>query len=365
MSSYILFGGSFDPLHNGHLRIAEYAANALRAEVIFIPAKKARWKEMSAAKEDRFRMVEEAVAGYPLFSISRLEMDRAGEESYSIDTVREFHRLRPLDKGYLLIGGDQVNKFDGWKEAEEIASLAQIVYVPRPGIRIDEEKARRYKMIELPFYGSGAISSTEVRSLSDFDVPESVRAYIERHSLYYMGKLRAFLSEKRLRHSLSVAHLCQEIMAANRMNDSWRGYIAGLLHDISREMPDEKAQTLLRGTAYPYKDAVSWKWHQWTGAILAEKEFGITDREILDAIASHTTGDAGMSPLAMILYAADKVDPARGWDSQAYVRALKEDYKEGFIEVLRANRAFLEEKEAGSNDDAQSRRCFEFYLKGE
>jgi nicotinate-nucleotide adenylyltransferase len=130
-----LFGGSFDPVHLGHLLVAQAAREELGLErLFFIPAAQSPFKPDSqpTSGADRVRLLRLALAGKTWCEIDEQELHRGGV-SYTIDTVRDYHRRFPDAEIFYLIGGDHVEKLPSWREAEELARLAEFVVVPRPG----------------------------------------------------------------------------------------------------------------------------------------------------------------------------------------------------------------------------------------
>lgn len=366
MENLIIYGGAFDPVHNGHLRIAEAASLRLNADVVFVPTHKPRWKEASASDEDRVKMLKIALrkAKNPSFTISLCEMERNEDETYTIDTLHYFQKKYPDRQLVLLIGTDQVNAFPKWKNADEIASIANIVYVDRPGYEPDKAVVKKYKMKSLGFSESGEVSSTSIRELRYLDLPGAILDYISSHHLYYMKTLETYLDGRRLEHSISVAELAYAIAYRNHIPNPGRAYIAGLLHDVAKRLPDEKARAIMKEKFSDYRKIPTFVWHQFTGAKVVEDVFKIDDPTVLDAIEFHCTGRAEMDEIAMIIYAADKIEPTRGWDSARFIKMCLADYEKGFIEVLRANREFLTKKGSDPNSISWTRECFEYYLGG-
>lgn len=130
-----LFGGSFDPVHLGHLLVAQAAREELGLDrLFFIPAAQSPFKPVHplAPMPARLRLLRLALAGKPWCEIDEQELHRGGV-SYTIDTVRDYARRFPEAQISYLIGGDHVAKLPSWRDAEELARLAEFVVVPRPG----------------------------------------------------------------------------------------------------------------------------------------------------------------------------------------------------------------------------------------
>jgi nicotinate-nucleotide adenylyltransferase len=130
-----LYGGSFDPVHLGHLLAAQAAREELGLDrLFFIPAAQSPFKPDSkpTSGADRLRLLRLALAGKTWCEVDEQELNRGGV-SYSIDTVRDYHRRFPDAEIFYLIGGDHVQKLPSWRDADELARLAQFVVVPRPG----------------------------------------------------------------------------------------------------------------------------------------------------------------------------------------------------------------------------------------
>ncbi|MFA6620363.1 MAG: nicotinate (nicotinamide) nucleotide adenylyltransferase [Bacilli bacterium] len=363
MEKIIIYGGSFDPIHNGHLRLARAASLRLNADVVFVPAKDPRWKKPEASALDRVNMLHLALDhdGSGAFSVDLCEMTRDGDVTYSIDTVKAFVKRYPKRGLYWLLGADEVNRFPEWESPEEIARLVQLVYVMRPGVEIDPDVVKKYGMIRLDYDLSGSVSSSAVRSLTSIDVPASVLDYIEKNNLYYMAKIEEFISGERLAHSLSVAHLALAIAQRNKILAPEKAYVAGLLHDLGKHLSEKENREII-GAHYPdYASYPAWCLHQFTGAYLAEKEFGIDDPAILDAIEFHCTGKAHMPPLSKIIYSSDKIDPSRGYDSTKMIDACLRNYYVGFLKVLKENEKFLK-KEGRLESTPLSDECRDLYL---
>ena len=206
--NFVIFGGTFDPIHNGHLRISEAASKKLNASLIFVPAKSPRWKSPEETSNQRLEMLKLALKNVSFnYEICEYELNSKDEVNYSIDTVKYLRSIHPNDNLYFLIGADQVNKFGDWKDAKELSKLAKIVFSNRPGITLNNKVIGKYEMVDLKFFESGEVSSSAIREMKSIDLPFDVLNYIERNRLYYVKKLAEYLPEKRLKHSIEVANL--------------------------------------------------------------------------------------------------------------------------------------------------------------
>lgn len=192
-----IMGGTFDPIHYGHLLAAEEAHAAFSlSEVIFVPTGQPPHKENKkvTSAENRCLMTELATVGCPYFSVSRVEIDRKGN-SYTIDTLREL-RSMPEYHGaqfYFITGLDAVLDIVSWKDPEEIMAMCKFVAVSRYGYthkRMEElptELRSKIIPLEIPLL---AISSTELRERIKrgrsirFMVPPAVEQFIRKKSLY-------------------------------------------------------------------------------------------------------------------------------------------------------------------------------------
>jgi nicotinate-nucleotide adenylyltransferase len=185
-----VMGGTFDPIHNGHLVAASEAAAAFNlSEVIFVPTGEPWQKTRKVTKsEDRYLMTVVATASNPRFKVSRVDIDRAGP-TYTIDTLRELRDLHPDADLYFITGADAIAQILSWREVDQIWDLAHFVAVSRPGhqMTLPEHPEGAISVLEIPAL---AISSTDIRQRVSaakpvwYLVPDGVVQYIAKHSLY-------------------------------------------------------------------------------------------------------------------------------------------------------------------------------------
>lgn len=149
------------------------------------------------------------------------------------------------------------------------------------------------------------------------------------HGLYLEEIVASRMSEKRFIHTKSMAQLAVEIAISNQLDPN-KAYVAGMLHDIAKEMDDKKAEKIMKKHFSEYYDMPHPVWHQWLSYYVAKKEFHLHDKEILQAIINHTTASLDMSLLDMCIYVADKFDPSRGFDASVQIATCKNNLLEGF-----------------------------------
>lgn len=186
-----VMGGTFDPIHHGHLVAAsEVAALFNLDEVVFVPTGQPWQKSQSAVSpaEDRYLMTVIATASNPQFSVSRIDIDRGGK-TFTTDTLRDLHSLHGDADLFFITGADALSQILSWRDAEELFALAHFIGVTRPGHDLTDDGLPKggVSLVEVPAL---AISSTDCRGrVAQGDpvwylVPDGVVRYIDKRQLY-------------------------------------------------------------------------------------------------------------------------------------------------------------------------------------
>jgi nicotinate-nucleotide adenylyltransferase len=190
-----VMGGTFDPIHYGHLVTAEEALVQFSLDsVVFVPTGAPWMKEGRdvSAPEDRYLMTVIATASNPRFSVSRIEIDRDGP-TYTVDTLRSLGEQNPDAELYFITGADAMLEIFDWKDADRTLSLAHFIAATRPGYDLERFEARdstRHPNVSVMNVPALAISSTDCRTRVRegrpirYLVPEGVKTYIDKARLY-------------------------------------------------------------------------------------------------------------------------------------------------------------------------------------
>ena len=290
-----LFGGSFDPIHQAHVDVALCAIEQLHLdEVQFIPTRHNPWKNKSlASAKERVEMIRIAIKNHPLLSINTIEIDSEDEQkNYTIHTIA-FQR-------------------GGYKPHYSILDTYHFQLLNNQ-----------------PVYAS----SSDVRNGHIEMLDQDVLRYISSQGLYLDTMVRSRMKEKRWKHTCSVAKLAKKIAKANQLNQK-QAYIAGIMHDVAKEMDQKEAQKIMESYFPEYLSKPYPIWHQWLSRYVSEHEFLIDDPVVLKAIEDHTTASVGISPIGKCLYVADKLDPLRGYDSSQQIETCQKDIHQGFRDSL-------------------------------
>ena len=341
----LVYGGSFNPPHRGHVRSARTVAAALAPERIFlipaaVPPHKALAEESPAA-EQRLAMTRLAAREIPGAEALEIELRREGK-SYTSDTLRALKEEYPDDELIFLVGTDMLLSLPDWHEPEVICALASIAVFSREMGRETEiaEGAARLRerfgatVYEIP--GEPVeISSTALRGMlknrhgAELIAPE-VYAYIIKNRFYgakpdfdwLRREAYAYLKPKRVAHVRGVEQ--EAVKLAKRWGASAEDAAeAAICHDITKKLSKDEQLRLCGKYAIitdDYERQSEKLLHAKTGAAFAHDLFGLSD-EVCDAIRWHTTGRPGMTLLEKITYLADYIEPGRdGFDGLTELR---------------------------------------------
>ncbi|MDB5083459.1 MAG: hypothetical protein JWN30_345 [Bacilli bacterium] len=361
-----LFGGTFDPIHVGHLVLATVAMEEGKLDrVIFMPAGLPPHKvgKHIAAPQHRLNMVKLAAGREPRFQVSDWELSKE-EVSYTIDTVKWMRKQYPQDELFFIIGADMLADFPTWHAANEILQIVTLLAVPRPGFgelnaqqvweQLPEHFRRRVQIVDMP---EMEIASTWIRSRIQsgksihYLVPLQVEDYIIQHHLYEyrLGieqtvpvaandvldqsrwivceqQIREYameqLSPYRFRHVEGVVQSAVEL-AKKYGVDERKIRVAAWLHDVAREWEPERllAEADRLGIEQIFYIAVDLL-HGPIAAKLAGEKFGLFDPEITQAVKYHTCGRAAMTVFEKVLCLADAIEPSRVYPGVDQVRRL-------------------------------------------
>lgn len=184
-------GGTFDPIHNGHLVAASEVQSRFGLhEVVFVPTGRP-WQKAHrevSDPEDRYLMTVIATASNPVFKVSRVDIDRPGK-TYTADTLRELHTKYSDDELFFITGADALEQILTWRDVDELFERAHFIGVTRPGYDLNDHHLPRGK-VSLVEVTAMAISSTDCRERVEkgepiwYLTPDGVVRYIDKHKLY-------------------------------------------------------------------------------------------------------------------------------------------------------------------------------------
>ncbi len=211
-----IMGGTFDPIHLGHLRAAEEIYWAFGLDrIIFVPAARPPHKEeaVAASALHRYEMVSLATVFTPYFTVSSIELQRPGK-SYSVETVREFQKHSdPGTSLYFVVGVDAFLEMSGWRQARELLTLARVIVTARPGWRLDEVE-RLLTPEQRRILGNPSFRYLKV---ADID-PERVEREFTPQQVLLVEVVSLDIASREIRHLVeerrSIRHLVPDTVAA-------------------------------------------------------------------------------------------------------------------------------------------------------
>ena len=346
-----IYGGTFNPLHTGHIHAVRQAMETLRLDkLLMIPDRIAPHKEIpsgSPTPEQRLQMLQLAVAGEPGIEVSDIELKREGK-SFTYLTVEQLRQQYPKAELFLLMGTDMFLSFHTWRNPERITAEATLAVMYRGDkgekAAIDARKAEMEAdgvEVELVENDTIPISSTQLRRLlafrcADAFLPAGVGDYIRENGLYDtasdwknlpMEQLEIIVI--RLLNPNRVAHVLGCRDTAVELAKHWGADVtdaarAGILHDITKALDGPLQLTLCEAYGKILSD-FSRKYpktlHALTGSLVAERIFG-ENEAVVSAICHHTTGKADMNLLEKIIYVADYMEPNRKFPGVESLREL-------------------------------------------
>ena len=331
-----IMGGSFDPIHQGHIRMAQHALESQQLDrVLMLPSGNPPHKPDITPAEHRWRMVCAACAGIPGLIPCREELDRTGV-IYTVDTLSRLQEKYPKAELFYLIGADMLMRLHRWYRLEEVLQMCTFIVFPRTSAytpqQLNEERKKltalgaRILLMDMEVLDA---SSTDARQAiqeggSTPQLPIAVRQYAQAAGLYgaelripqgpqWLEMLFADLTVKRFAHTLAVADTARRLALLHGL-DPLKAEIAGLLHDCAKCLPLEEMQRIARENHLTEDESILESGallHSVVGAYLARTKYGCEDDEVIQAILSHTTGKAGMTRLDMAVWLADTIEPTR------------------------------------------------------
>ena len=359
-----IYGGTFNPIHRGHLTAARAAMDVLGLDrLLLIPASVPPHKALpqgSAEPADRLEMAALACAQLgPGAQALDIELHRTGP-SYTVDTLRQLRMEHPEDELWLLMGTDMFLSLERWYHASDILSLAHIGAFDRAHPQPGEDLEAQKRLLETKYGATVAIiANRQVIDLSSTQVREALAAgrgrdlvtdpvygYIQRRGLYGVhtdlhhltpDQLRpialSFLKPKRMPHVLGTEQ--EAIRLARRYGaDETDARIAALLHDCTKKLDMEQQLALCRRYDIRLDELEQHALkllHAKTGAAVAHDIFGVKDA-VYEAIRWHTTGKPDMTLLEKVIYLADYIEPNRDFPGvERLRRAIYDDLDKGLL----------------------------------
>ncbi|BAP39363.1 nicotinate-nucleotide adenylyltransferase [Metamycoplasma canadense] len=321
-----IYGGSFNPIHKGHIELAEFAINNLNLDkLFFVPANKNPFKKSNDYIENNHRINMINLVLKDKMFLSEFETNRKGN-SYTIDTVNYFKKKFPNDEIFLLIGSDNIPTLNKWKNIDEIASKVKICSFNR-GNKFSKINLKKFnvKILKNPILKH---SSTLYKKGNFNLVEKEVQNYIGENFLYFEQIAKNIIfdpkdKERQFRffHLKWTAEFATKLAKQNNYKIKF-AYQAGMAHDITKLWTNEESYLFLEKYGFNKENLPAYKLHQTTAYFWLKDIYKYQNQEVLNAIKKHTSLDWDLNILDKILYVSDKISQGRHWEGIEKVRNL-------------------------------------------
>jgi len=342
-----IFGGSFNPIHKGHLAIAKEAIKELNLDkLFFVPNFKSPFKTSIKYADPEHRVAMIDLVKPNKSEVSKFEINRKGI-SYTFETVDYFKQKFPNDNLYLIIGSDNLYKLHKWKNINDIVSKVKIAVFRREG---DFSKINVKKYDAILFKNDlYKYSSTDFKKGLLDNVEKKVREYISKNYLYLNELIMNNLSVKRYKHSVAVAVVAAKY-AKELSLDPKAAWVSGMLHDIFKEKSNQELIEFIK--RYQEVDVKPYNYHSLAGALWAKEVYGIKNQDIIEGIKRHTSLREDATDFERVIYAADKLADGRRWEGIQKVReAILKDFNKGFKLLIKHMITFFEDNKIKLDED--------------
>lgn len=352
-----LFGGTFNPVHDGHIQMAEYLLSHGYDRVVLAPSNNPAYKQCDNNFDTRCEMLKIAIQGREGMQICDLERDRP-KDNYSYITIPLYkERIGEFD---FVIGGDSLIDLGKWKNPFQIINQVKLVVFDRGDRQADVDEASKFWRVQgadivIERFVPKDISSTIVRLESRLGltrgVPTEVAEYIEKNGLYVdksirigkklttslADKLKELTGERTYKHCLRVAYCALKLNSDLNLGlDTDKILTAGLLHDCAKRVRHVDDPSI------PKDSEDTPVYHQFAGSVVAREEFDIHDEEVLYAIKYHTTAKPNMTDLDKLIFCADMLEEDRDFEGVDELRkVIWQDLHRGFVACMEHQYAYL------------------------
>jgi len=336
----LIFGGTFNPVHVGHLHILLKANEYIKADRILVCIDKiAPWKKMGDLVPYSYR--KEMVKNLFDNQIDYLLYANPNDYVYTYQIIQDIKSRHQQDELFFLVGQDQYEVIQSWNEYGVINKLSTIVCYRR-GSNSIKKLDKKHIILQDPVFDCSSTDNriepkVELLGQKNYD-------YIIANHLYLDTKVKTYMSQRRFEHTLRVVETITQIAMGNHFEDKdiWRCQLAAMLHDIAKECKDTK---LLKIVSQKELDSFpSWHCaHGLAGSRLAAKDFNVKDELVLDAIKNHVIFEnlKSKNKIAKALFCADKLEPARTKedidDRQGHLDRCCKNLEDEFIIVYKLN----------------------------
>jgi nicotinate-nucleotide adenylyltransferase len=299
-----LFGGSFDPIHEGHLRGALHVLKrGVVQEIWFIPTQQSPLKNQSIASfEDRVALIKAMIKPYRKLKVCTIEKTLE-IPSITIHTVKALKKKYPHHEFSWLMGEDQFEQFEKWVKYEELKTLIDFIGLTRTHSK-SYDWAKHWIVFKHPASSSAIKEKHELTYL-----PKRVLKTMIVRGCYLDIILTPWMSKKRFDHTLRV-NKTGHALALSHQLDLEKTHIATLLHDVAKGMSESEMDYWISRSRYSNVFIEDYAKHGFVSTMIAKHHYGIYDKKIHQAITHHTTGISSAA-LSRCVYVADKIEPKR------------------------------------------------------
>ncbi len=313
-----IFGGNFNPIHKGHIRMAKYIReNYNLDEIWFIPTNHSPEKKFAIEKVSpkiRYEIVKKTIKKHndPTLKVKRYEFKLRGT-SYTYKTIKYLKKRFPKHNFFLIVGDDHLTSITSWKNFLYIEANVKFIFVRRE--EQEQSNPRNFEYAKEFYY---PVSSSEIlhharwNELDEFTKPFIAKYYLYIKSLVYFQLNHESKNKKHNKyvHSLSVANHAKKLAKKYNFGNVEKAYYAGLAHDLFKDANEAMmAKYVSHNSEWNLPPAKAL--HGYYAALWFQNEYLINDKEFIHAIKRHTLADFNMTKLDKIIFLADKISDDR------------------------------------------------------